>query len=208
MSMVGVFLGGEGKNELGSRDGHPSYQSDEVPGVLQTLLTRAKDTGWQIVGAINWSKILKFRGTGRSLDEERNVLGLVEAADAANAQVVAFFRDSDDDVDRAEAIKQGIEKAREIYPNIEIIGGAAIPVLEAWILAMLGHRRTETLSKTAAQTRLVEKGIREKDTAAMVKVASEFKLDDLPDDAKSLNEWLKNAKESLPLAIVRRTHEE
>ena len=37
---VKVFLCGEGRNELGSRCGHPAYQTDAEPGVLHALLRR------------------------------------------------------------------------------------------------------------------------------------------------------------------------
>lgn len=35
MKERGVYLGGEGRNELGSRIGSPIYQSDAEPGVIE-----------------------------------------------------------------------------------------------------------------------------------------------------------------------------
>ena len=54
-----------------------------------------------------------------------------------------------------------------MFPNIAIVGGAAIPVLEGWVLAMLGEAGTERLGKAAAQSELVEKGIARRDTGAI-----------------------------------------
>ena len=48
------------------------------------------------------------------------------------------------------------------------ISGLAIPVLEAWILAMHGEQNPEGLSKAAAQAKLVQKHIDPKNTDAAV----------------------------------------
>jgi len=45
MIEVGVFLSGEGANELGSRAGDPSYQSGNNPGVIQAPLTQVQKGG-------------------------------------------------------------------------------------------------------------------------------------------------------------------
>jgi hypothetical protein len=42
MSALLVFLGGEGRNELGSWAGDPAYQSDDEPGVIKALLQRTR----------------------------------------------------------------------------------------------------------------------------------------------------------------------
>jgi hypothetical protein len=201
MNQVGVFLGGEGPNEIGSRAGHPSFQTDETPGVIQTLLGSVQQTGWGIAGAIKWSKIRKYTPNRPGLNEERNVLGLVYEAVRAEAEVVAFIRDADDDEERPKVIDAAIAKASETFPQVDVIGGAAIPVLEGWILAMRGHRGTERLGKASAQSKLEQEGIPRKDTAAMVQVASTVTLEGLPPDAPSLRRWLDVAIEVLPRRV-------
>jgi hypothetical protein len=196
MSDVKVYLGGEGKNELGSRAGEPQYQSMEIPGLVETLLRRVKSEGWSVQGATPWKRIRKFRAKGPVSAEERNVLGLVEMACRADASVVAFVRDADGDSERLKIIASAIQKAEEIYPSIKVIGGSAIPVLEGWILAMQGEHRTEELSKVGAQQRLRARGI-DKDTRAMTDVAAKLDLKALPQDAYSLNDWLKRAGQVL-----------
>lgn len=197
MKQVDVFLGGEGANDLGGRSGHPSYQTDESPGVIETLLRQVRQSGWTVSGAVQWSKIRKFQARGPSLPEERNVLGLIEAADAAKAEVVAFVRDADDDKDRPGVIDAAITKARETFPDIDVIGGSAVPVLEAWILAMLGRHGTEKLGKARAQSKLKEAGIEPKCTVAMVAVVSKVVREELPPDASRLTKWLETAAEVL-----------
>jgi hypothetical protein len=86
-----------------------------------------------------------------------------------------------------------------------VIGGSAIPVLEAWILAMLGEHGSEELRKSAAQEKLIKKGI-DKDTAEMVKVVLEAELARLPEDAGSLRSWLLKARNVLS-PLVRETTE-
>jgi hypothetical protein len=80
---------------------------------------------------------------------------------------------------------------------MEVIGGSAIPVLEGWILAMLGETKTETLSKAAACSQLAAKSSVSKDTAAMVRNAETFAIDGLPSDAVGLRRWLETAADVL-----------
>ncbi len=63
---VRVFLSGEGSNELGSRFGHPSFQSDERPGVLHALLSRVQD-GPAMVRVIEEADLAKVPEDARAL---------------------------------------------------------------------------------------------------------------------------------------------
>jgi hypothetical protein len=201
MSEVRVYLGGEGNNELGSRCCDPVYQDDSKPGVVATLLRGVQQTGWNIVGARKWCQIRKLRAKGPTPADEHNVLGLVFEAKRAKAQVVAFVRDADDDKHRPKIIAEAIGEAKAAWPEVEVIGGAAIPVLEAWILAMQGDCGTERLSKSGAQSKLEAKGIAPKDTDTMVDVAAKVFFNSLPKDAASLTAWLAKAKEVLPRLV-------
>ena len=204
MSEVRVYLGGEGANELGSRCGDAIYQDagdTSRPGVIETLLCRIQPNGWLVIGAMKWCHIRKLRSKGPTPNEERNVLGLVVEAKRAKAQVLAFVRDADNDKERPKVIAAAIDKAKLDFPDVDVIGGAAIPVLEGWILAMLGESKTETLSKAAAQTKLVERRILAKDTLAMVRATSDFSISRLPEDANSLRVWLARARKVLPLLV-------
>ncbi len=201
MTKVGVFLGGEGPNELGSRCGDPIYQTSTVPGVVETLLRGVQPDGWEVTGATKWSRITKLRAMGPTPREEQNVLGLVLEAKRAGSQVAAFVRDADDDQERPRVFKDAITKARTEFPEIEVIGGAAVPVLEGWILALLGVHGTEKLGKTAAQSKLERRGIAPKDTEAMVKAATFVTLDGVARDATSLKNWLGIAGELLPRLV-------
>ncbi|WP_394827548.1 hypothetical protein [Pendulispora albinea] len=198
---VNVFLGGEGPNELGGRAGDPVYQTGTLPGVVETLLLRVQPDGWNVVGATKWSQIRKLRAKGPTPNEERNVLGLVYEAKRAGAHVAAFVRDADDDKSRPKVIEDAIAKAELAFPEVQVIGGAALPVLEGWILAILGAEGTEKLGKVAAQSKLDERGIARKDTAAMVQVAVDAALDEIPADATSLRKWLGTAANVLPRLV-------
>jgi hypothetical protein len=80
MSEVRVYLGGEGRNELGSRCGDPIYQDEGSLGVIETLLRRVQASGWAVIGAKKWCRIVKLRSKGPTPREERNVLGLIYEA--------------------------------------------------------------------------------------------------------------------------------
>jgi hypothetical protein len=201
VSEVKVFLGGEGGNELGSRCGDPTYQDGGNLGVIETLLRGVQSTGWSVIGAKKWCQIRKLRSKGPTPREERNVLGLAHEAERAQARVLAFVRDADDDRNRPKVIADAIGRAEDLFPKVTIIGSVAIPVLEGWILAMLGEHGTEKLGKAAAQSKLVAKGIARRDTGAMVNAATKVALDRLPKDATSLRAWLTRAEEVLPLLV-------
>jgi hypothetical protein len=191
MSAILVFLGGEGRNELGSWAGDPAYQNDDEPGVIKAHLQRTRTDGWRILGAREWKGIRKYRGHGRlPSHEERAVHGLVLDAKENGAQVVAFVRDQDDDPSRSEIIANAIEQARTYFPGIHVVGDTAVPVLEAWILAMMGEPGTESLGKAKAQRLLSERLITT--TAKMVDEASANRP--IPEDATHLCSWLTQAK--------------
>lgn len=190
---VDVFLSGEGANELGGRAGHPAYR-DERPGVVEALLRAVRADGWRVAGARPWSKITKLRASGPTPKREgQNVLGLVLDAKRAGAHAVAFVRDADDDRERPRVIDEAIAQAGVDFPTIDVIGGTAVPVLEAWVLALQGEHRTEKLSRAASQTALARKGIAPKDTAAMVAVITEAGTRNLAPDATRLLKWLGDA---------------
>ena len=203
MSALLLFLGGEGRNELGSWAGDPAYQSDDEPGVVKALLQRTRSDGWKILGAREWKGFRKYTDHGRfPLDtrrlirgshEERAVLGLVLDAKERGAQVVAFVRDQDDDPDRAEIIAKAIDQARVCFSDIRVVGETSVPVLEAWILALMGENGSESLGKAKAQKLLADRGITT--TAKMVDEASANRP--IPEDAAHLLSWLVQAKAAL-----------
>ena len=194
MSQVRVFLAGEGRNELGGRDGDTAYVGDD-PGIIESLLRRVRGDGWTVTGAIQWKNIRKYRAQGPTPAEEHNVLGLAHEARRASADVVAFIRDADNDPERPATIDRAILKARSEFPTLGVIGGTAVRAIEAWILALLGTRRSEHLTKPRARAQLAERGLSH--TQAMVGVVLESDLTRMPDDAKALRTWLLAADEVL-----------
>jgi hypothetical protein len=196
MSGVRVFLGGEGRNELGSWAREPVYQDDSESGVVKSLLLKVQDDGWNVVGGRTWKSIRKLRAHGPSPREEQNVRGLVLDALEVKAHLVAFVRDSDGDPRRSEQIGRAIEDALSDFPRVAAVGGAAVPVLEAWLLALLGETGTELISKAAAQKRLAQRGVTS--TSKMADAVFQASLEGIPPDAKALRSWLAQAKSVLP----------
>jgi hypothetical protein len=203
MSAILVFLGGEGRNELGSWAGDPAYQSDDDPRVIKALLLRTRPDGWKILGAHVWRNIRKYTDHGRlpgdprrlirGSHEERSVLGLVLDAKERGAQIVAFVRDQDDDPSRSAFIASAIEKARTHFSGIRVVGDTAVPVLEAWILALMGGNGSESLGKAKAQSLLADRGI-----TTTAKMVNEVVADrPVPEDATHLRSWLAQAKAAL-----------
>jgi hypothetical protein len=203
MSEIQVFLGGEGRNELGSWAGDPAYQNDDQLGVIKALLMRTRPTGWKIVGALSWKRCRKYtdhgslpddvRRTIRGDHEKRAVLGLGLDAKERGAQAVAFVRDQDDDPERASLIAAAVELARTLWPHIRLVGDTAVPVLEGWIVALMGEPGTEALGKSKAQRLLSDRNV--KTTAEMVREVLAHRP--VPEDAAHLRSWLAQAKAAL-----------
>ena len=190
--MIGIFLAGEGRNELGSWSGDEGYQSDAEPGVVKALLEKIRGDGWQIVGAIQWKNIHKLRSGFHGKAEERNVLGAVLKAQEKGAHVAAFVRDRDGYEQRQRDIDAGILGAQSILPHV--IGGMAVEKLESWIVAILGGSASETMRRP--EDYLAERGIGEKNTAGMVSAVASADMGRIPEDAASLRLWLLRARET------------
>ncbi len=191
---VKVWLGGEGRNELGGRGDVPPT---ERCGVIEALLRRVESDGWRVFGCTRWDQIVKYRaGVGGA--EERNVLGLILRAAEERVEAVAFARDVDSDPDRAKKIEAAIEKAASIIKPpvpIVIIGGPAKPALEGWVLALHGVRDTDDMSRPRTRDLLVERGIEPKKTDGYVEVIDKADLGALPPGCESLRRWLDRAKQ-------------
>ncbi len=200
MSEVRVFLGGEGKDELGSWFGDRPYQNDSDPGVIKALLLRTQLDGWKIIGARTWKTCRKYtalhrppsglQGLIRGDHEARAVLGLVLDARESGAHAVAFLRDEDGRSERIKPIEDAVRQAREYWPEMKVIGDVAVPVLEGWILAALGETKTESMSKARAQRLLEDRGVTT--TADMVNAV--LSGTPLPQDASRAHNWLEKAR--------------
>lgn len=204
MVAVRVWLGGEGTSELGGR----ADATDRV-GAIEALLLRLEPTGWTVAGATQWKRIRKYRAGaalrgGISHADVANVLGLVLEAHENGCEVVAFSRDRDADEGREAAVTKGIELA-VFDPPVAIIGGLAVPCLEGWILALVGQRDTDHMSRQRAADELVKRKIALKDTDGYVKIIEDAYPDgligSLPVGCHSLRSWLSLAVTILARAI-------
>ena len=175
----------------------PSYQTDDDPGVIAALLRAIRRDGWSVAGACQWRTIRKLDARRPTPSDERNVLALALEAKRAGADTLAFVRDADEDEARPRIIDEAIARARGEVPDVDLVGAAAVPVLEGWLLAIQGEHRTEDLSKTAARARLSERGVQT--TAHMVDIARGIDERRLPEDAGSLRQWSRRAMEVLAL---------
>lgn len=157
-----------------------------------------------------WRHIRKFTvGAARGKHNHgdiHSIAGLVNMAYEANCPVVAFTRDVDADEARPDAIRRGIEHARNIahLRAIEIIGGAAKPALEGWILALMGVRDSESMSRTKANERLRERDVRGKHAEEYVAIVEQADLDErrLPPGCDGLRAWLTVAREVFARTIA------
>lgn len=198
-----VWLGGEGPSEIGDRD----RLDGERVGAIEALLRKVEPAGWQVGGAVRWQHIRKFvvgaaRGRGNHGDIH-SVAGLLNMAYEAECAVVAFARDVDADEDRAAAIARGIELARGYahLRDLRVIGGPAIPALEGWILALLGVRDTEAMSRNKTNALLAERDLGGKHAEDYVEVVEGANLDRLPPGCEALQAWVELARQVLGRAI-------
>jgi hypothetical protein len=201
MVAVKVWLSGEGASDLGDRD----KSNGQRQGSLEALLLRAEPRGWSVGGAIQWMAIRKYQaGAARGKfahEDERNVRKLALIAKEAGCEVVAFTRDIDADHDREGGIEKGIERAGQMFDTLTIIGGVAKPALEGWILALLGERDTDRLSRKRANEMLEERELAGKQAEDYVEVIENADLEHLPPGCDSLRRWLERARAGLSKAI-------
>jgi hypothetical protein len=199
-----VWIVGEGNNELGPADGYGKRHR----GVLEALLTRVGEDGWECAGKLPWQAIQKFRAGGARLGSPShgdylNVLGLVMTAYEDAADAVAFSRDVDSDPDREEAVATAVAWIRnESGWFIEVVGGVAKPAIEGWILALRAVPGTDAMSRARAEEHLARQEIDLKSTDHYVEVIEQAALGEaphfgLPSGAESLRAWLATAQEVL-----------
>ncbi|HEY2365606.1 MAG TPA: hypothetical protein VGH87_04430 [Polyangiaceae bacterium] len=156
--------------------------------MLHALLRKIEPAGWEVGGARTWKSIRKLR-VGAHHNDTNNVIALAIDAREAECDVLVFSRDRDGEVERDEAVEEGIRRAQS--KDLVVAGSVAIPKLEAWILALLSHSRTEAMSGTKADATLTGAGIAGRD--AMVAVVDAADLAKLPEDAASLRRWIARA---------------
>jgi hypothetical protein len=201
MSEVKAWLGGEGSNELGTR-----ADRGDQPGVIEALLRRVEPTGWHVEGATRWKDIRKFRvgaalRDGENHQDIHNVCGLALKALDNQCALLAFTRDTDADDRREDAITRGIAAARQLYPNVRIVGGCAVPAIEGWILALSGVSKINDMSRKRTLEELSTRAIDPKSTAAYVAIVESADLARLPNGCDSLTTWLGSARVELTIAV-------
>ncbi len=197
---VKVWLGGDGPSEVGDRD-----RGGERVGALEAMLRRVEPSGWRLEGATQWRFIRKFR-VGAAVGNDthgdiRNVAGLVNEAYEAGCEVVAFARDVDAEPERVEVVARAIEYVEELFPTVAVIGGCAVPALEGWILALIGVRDTEAMSRSRCNQRLADHGLEGKHAEDYVGVIANADLARLPPGCDGLVAWLERARGVLARAI-------
>jgi len=185
------FLAGEGPDELGDRNEPPQYRASPPDvGIVEALLHKLGVADLDVVGARLWKSIHKLRFKPPVRGEVQNVLGLMVEADEVGADVLVFVRDQDGYADRQDDVEEGIRQAVARGYGPAIVGGVAVQEIEAWILALLGERRTEGHADAKAvlgdRHGTVERGPK----VAAVEGAD---LTRVPEDAVSLRTWLGRA---------------
>ncbi len=201
MVAVKVWLGGEGPSELGTR-----ADGGDEPGVIEALLLKVEPTGWIVDGALRWKHIRKYRAGhaargGDNHEDLHNVLGLALIAWEAGCEVLGFARDVDADNRRADAVVRGSALASERFPMLVVIGGVARPAIEGWVLALLGVRDSDAMSRTRALEFLRARAIEEKKASAYVEIVNAAELDSLPVGCDSLAGWSSTARTHLGRAL-------
>jgi hypothetical protein len=186
-----IYLAGEGVHELGDWFHHPGLRrGKDDPGLIESLLFKLR-LHHEVVGATVWKSIRKFRPGDHRPAETRNVLGAVLDADEAGAEALIFVRDRDSDPGREAAIERGIDEAPA---DITVAGGVAAQEIEAWVLALLQERGSES----HADPKGVLKERHQKESRAdKVAVVEEADLEHRAPDCASFERWIDRVKKAL-----------
>ena len=184
-----VFLAGEGRHELGGWARRPPYR-DKDKGVLQTLLDLVAPGVWSISDAKQWKDIVKLQPGLFRHAETRNVEGAILHAEEAHCDVVAFTRDRDGDRQREKEIASCIARERT-EAAIAIIGGVPVEQIESWVLSCKGIAAAESLPNSKFE---LEIRFPPGDLKSMVAIIERADPARLPPDARSLRDWLGQAR--------------
>jgi hypothetical protein len=193
---VKVLLAGEGPTELGDWHREPAWRPSPCsPGVIEALAHEAVPGDWTVAEAVAWKSIRKYRSGDHRQPETRNVLGIALLARERGYHTVLFTRDRDRQAGRERDIEAGIREANQSrdLAHVGVAGGLAVETIEAWLLAMLGERGTESLADPKPILEHRGYGTCE----AKVRLVRERGLDDIPGDAAFLWLWLERVKTAL-----------
>ena len=84
--------------------------------------------------------------------------------------------------------------------NVTLAGSVVVPAIEAWMLALRGEYKSETMSRSQAATRLAKLlKTEEVTTSSMVEIVENSDLSFVPEDAHSLLEWCRRAQKAFLL---------
>jgi len=109
-----------------------------------------------------------------------------------------FVRDSDGDAQRAVEIDAAIAVSHEVIVGApRVAGAAAVQSLEAWLLALAGESRTESMSAAKLEATLVERGTRYKCTSDYVAIIEARRGAEPPHDALSLRAFQERVRAAL-----------
>jgi hypothetical protein len=197
VTVAEVWLAGEGRHELGRWAREPSYRDGTQRGVLEALARKVEPDGWRVKGATPWKNIRQFATRPKLRGDAKNVLGAALDAHEAGCDALVFSRDTDGDPDRARDIVQGLERAKAEFAALSIVGGGVEPRIEAWVLALRGHRRTEELGHL--DDLIEQEGLGS--TERMVQAVDSASIDAVPADARSLRAWIGMAREELAKVV-------
>ncbi|MBI4816470.1 MAG: hypothetical protein HY791_09430 [Deltaproteobacteria bacterium] len=189
-----LFLAGEGPTELGGFADPAPYRSAER-GLLIAFAERVATSELSVHDATLWKNIRKYKVGGHRNAEERNVLGLVLRAEESGAELVVFSRDRDGDLEREVAVESGYASALNSFPKIRIAGGTANEAIEAWLLAVLGEKASEShrRPKTVLAVRYPEVA----QLSEQVRVIDDCDIGAIDADAASLHRWVDRLRTAL-----------
>lgn len=188
-----VWLAGEGTNDIGSL-ALGSESTAKYPGVAHVLLAKLSSK-FDVTGGKAWKSVPKLRvGSKGEGAEAKTVEALQLQATEAGAEALVFVRDRDEDRARERSVNTAIEAARFPLPTA---GGVAVETLEHWLLAIGGQPKSESLSTKRVKAGLQEKAVHLKDTEEYVSWVERQSLDQIPNDARSLQRWLDGVRSLL-----------
>ncbi len=206
--MIRLYVSGEGSNELGSRC--DPEKGDEFPddgfhhGVIEKLAGKVRQGGWEIRHAVRWQDVHKIqvKNPGILRGEAANVERLALQARELACNALVFLRDRDGPKNRGRerVIAKAVQQAKREHKGLDIVGGVPIEMLESWLLALKGDRKSEGVGDPAGELKK-RHDVQKKRTTAMVQLVMNSNLKDIPDDAHSLWRWLRSLADTLKVKI-------
>lgn len=131
-----VLFIGEGRHDIGDPNPTPYYPRS-AQGTIPALVRRICDGIDSESVALSWSEIRRFNPSAQKSGYPAKVAAAaLLAVRKFDCAVIVVVADRDGEADRQSGLEEGVDRARQLFPQHSTVWGLAIESVEAWTLGV------------------------------------------------------------------------